>query len=141
VEVPAPAPFVAHPNPGIYRNAEQVAAILNTSTRLIDVRTQAEFEGKASRASRKGHIPGAIHQPRLSLAASNGQLLPSDELRAKFAEAGVDESTPEVVFYCNGGVSASFGLLALRAAGFNIPGAVYDGSWKDWGNDPSKPIE
>lgn len=141
VDVPSPAQFVAHPHPDIYRTSSQVAAVLNTGTRLIDSRTTGEFEGKASRASRKGHIPGAINQPRLSLAAPDGQLLPPDELRAKFAEAGIDESTPGVVFYCNGGVSASFGLLALRAGGLKIPGAVYDGSWKDWGNDTSKPIE
>ncbi|MHB8626325.1 MAG: sulfurtransferase [Aggregatilineales bacterium] len=141
VDAPSPAPFVAHPNPDFYRNADQVAGIQNSRTLLIDARTQAEFEGKVSRASRKGHIPGAINQPRLSLVIADGQLLPPNELRAKFAQAGIDESTEEVVFYCNGGVSASFGLLALRAAGFNIPGAVYDGSWKDWGNNASRPIE
>jgi len=42
--------------------------------------------------------------------------------------------------YCNGGVSASLGLLAYRAAGFTS-GAVYDGSWKDWGSDDTTPIE
>jgi len=50
------------------------------------------------------------------------------------------ESTPEVICYCNGGVSASYGLLALRVAGFNN-GAVYDGSWKEWGNDESRLLE
>ena len=44
-----------------------------------------------------------------------------------------------VVCYCNGGVSASYGLLALRVAGLNNS-AVYDGSWKEWGNDDDKPI-
>jgi thiosulfate/3-mercaptopyruvate sulfurtransferase len=53
---------------------------------------------------------------------------------------GIDETTPEVIFYCNAGVSASFGLLALCVAGLNN-GAVYEGSWKDWGNNPSRPIE
>jgi thiosulfate/3-mercaptopyruvate sulfurtransferase len=141
VDAPPPAPFVAHPNSDFYRNADQVAGIQNSGTLLIDARTPAEFDGKASRASRKGHIPGAINQPRLSLTTADGQLLSPAELRAKFAQAGIDEATEEVVFYCNGGISASFGLLALRAAGFNIPGAVYDGSWKDWGNDASRPIE
>jgi 3-mercaptopyruvate sulfurtransferase SseA len=42
--------------------------------------------------------------------------------------------------YYNGGVSASFDLLALHVAGFtNV--ANYDGSWKEWGNDEGRPIE
>jgi thiosulfate/3-mercaptopyruvate sulfurtransferase len=45
----------------------------------------------------------------------------------------------EVVTYCNGGVSASYALLALRVAGF-ANSANYDGSWKEWGNDYSSPI-
>jgi 3-mercaptopyruvate sulfurtransferase SseA len=43
------------------------------------------------------------------------------------------------MLYCNAGVSASYGLLALQAAGYR-GGVVYDGSWKDWGNDDTKPI-
>jgi thiosulfate/3-mercaptopyruvate sulfurtransferase len=47
VDTPTPAQFVAHPNPNRYRNADQVADIVNTGRLLIDARTQAEFEGKA----------------------------------------------------------------------------------------------
>ncbi|MBZ0287408.1 MAG: sulfurtransferase [Anaerolineae bacterium] len=132
--------FVARPNPAIYRNAEQVLNALNSPTKLLDVRSAAEFAGDASRAKRKGHIPGAVHRSRQDLLQADGTMLPPDQLRAKFAELGITASTPEVIVYCNGGVSASFGLLALRAAGF-MQGAVYDGSWKDWGNTDDFPIE
>ncbi len=135
-----PACFVAQPNPSIYRNADQVLAQLNTDTRLLDVRTPDEFAGKSSRAKRKGHLPGAVNEPRNALVAPDGTMLPPAQLREKFAEVGIDDSTPEVIVYCNGGVSASYGLLAMQVAGFDN-GAVYDGSWKDWGNDESKPIE
>jgi thiosulfate/3-mercaptopyruvate sulfurtransferase len=135
-----PAQFVPRPNPAIYRNADQVQASLHTSTRLVDLRSPQEFAGETSRASRKGHIPGAVNVPRTALVAPDGTLLPPDELRRKFAEAGVDDSSPEIITYCNAGVSGSFGLLALRVAGWeNV--ALYDGSWKDWGNDERRIIE
>ena len=66
-------------------------------------------------------------------------LLPPDALRTKLKAKGIDQETPEVITYCNAGVSASFGMLVLRVAGYN-QGAVYDGSWKDWGNDERRPI-
>jgi thiosulfate/3-mercaptopyruvate sulfurtransferase len=136
-----PKPFTAQPNPAWRRTADQVLATLGSETKLLDLRTKDEFDGKSSRAKRKGHIPGAVNSPRTDYVDPNdGTLLPPDQLREKFAALGVDENSEEVVTYCNGGVSASFGLLALRAAGITNA-AMYDGSWKDWGNDDSKPIE
>lgn len=141
-EVPmvAPGSFVPRLNPAIYRNGEQVLAALDTRAALLDVRSPAEFNGESSRAKRKGHIPGAKNQSRHGLYnPADETMLAPDLLKAKFAESGVTPATDEVIVYCNAGVSASYGLLALRVAGIET-GAVYDGSWKDWGNDESKPI-
>jgi thiosulfate/3-mercaptopyruvate sulfurtransferase len=135
-----PSQFVAHPNPAIIRSIDQVAGKINTDTRLVDVRTPQEFNGLFARAVRKGHIPGAVNFPRADMLTSEGTMLPADELRQRFSQIGIDESTPEVICYCNGGVSASYGLLALRVTGLNT-GAVYDGSWKEWGNDEPRPLE
>jgi thiosulfate/3-mercaptopyruvate sulfurtransferase len=135
-----PSQFVARPNPVIFRDGNQVASKLYTAARLVDLRSPQEFAGESSRASRKGHIPGAINVPRSALFAPDGTMLPPDDLRKKFTAAGVDDSTPEIITYCNAGVSASFGMLALRVAGLeNV--AMYDGSWKDWGNDEARAIE
>lgn len=134
-----PREFVPRPNDEIRRTKEQVQALLGTDTRLIDVRSPAEYRGEASRAKRKGHIPGAASLPaKEDLNAPDGLLLAPDALRAKFEAVGVADGD-EVVTYCNGGVSASYGLLAYRAAGYE-GGAVYDGSWKEWGNDDTLPI-
>jgi thiosulfate/3-mercaptopyruvate sulfurtransferase len=130
----APGSFVPKVNPVLYRDADAVAQRRADET-LIDVRTPAEYAGQASRAMRKGHIPGAINLPRASLLNQNGDLLGVSELAEQFSVA----EGRQPIFYCNGGVSASFGLLAWRAAG-NAGGSVYDGSWKDWGNDPDRPI-
>lgn len=135
-----PSQFTAVPNPALRSTGDQVLAALNTDTRIVDVRSPEEFAGQYARAKRKGHIPGAVNLPRAGLVAPDGTLLPAEKLREKFAALGIDETVPEVVTYCNGGVSASFGILALRVAGLeNL--SMYDGSWKEWGNDDSKPIE
>lgn len=134
------ANFVAKPDPAWIRTGDQVLAKLHTATRLLDVRSPEEFMGKWSRGPRYGHIPGAVHRRRADLIAPDGTLLPPEALWQRFTEIGIDESVPEVITYCNGGVSASFALLAMKVAGLNN-GAMYDGSWKDWSNDPSKPIE
>lgn len=129
-----PAHFVARPNPALYRTGEQVAHALGDNQALIDVRTPDEFAGRSSRAARRGHIPTAVNIGRGKLVAPDGTMPDADTLKALFAPAiRLDTPADDVVFYCNGGVSASYGLLAWRMAG-NTGGAVYDGSWKDWGN-------
>lgn len=135
-----PRMFSPHPNPALVRTGDQVEAALHSETRLVDVRSPEEFVGKWSRAKRKGHIPSAINRPRTDLITSSGTMLPPEQLREKFRESGIDESAPEVITYCNAGVSASYGYLALCVAGFTNA-AVYDGSWKDWANNDARPIE
>jgi 3-mercaptopyruvate sulfurtransferase SseA len=90
-----------------------VLDVLQTTARLIDVRIPSEFAGQAARAKRKGHIPGAVNQPRTDLVQPDGTILPPAALRAKFEALGIDDSLIEVIVYCNGGVSASYGLMAL----------------------------
>jgi len=58
-----------------------------------------------------------------------------------FAEAGIDVARlpAHVVVYCNGGVTCTVPLAALHLLGRDDV-AVYDGSWNEWGNDPTRPI-
>lgn len=139
-EVPfiKPAEFVPEHTPKAYRDADAIQAKLGAA-KLIDVRSTLEFNGEASRAKRAGHIPGAINTPRKSLLSADGLMQPSDILADRFKAMGINDGD-EVIFYCNAGVSASFGLLSYRVAGFD-GGAVYDASWRDWGNDDTRPIE
>ncbi|GAB4516658.1 MAG: sulfurtransferase [Anaerolineae bacterium] len=134
-----PATFTPRPVPALRRTVDEVQAALNTDTVLLDVRTPGEFSGEASRAKRAGHIPGAVNLSRGALVHPDGTLLGVEALREKFGLVGITDESPEVVVYCNGGVSASYGLLALQVAGITHA-AVYDGSWKEWGNDETRPI-
>ncbi|MCA9913892.1 MAG: sulfurtransferase [Anaerolineae bacterium] len=106
---------------------------------LLDVRSPQEFAGEASRATRKGRIPGSVNVPRKQMLREDGRLLEADQLRGKFQAAGLDLSNPGIVTYCNSGVSASFALLALEQIGIESA-SVYDGSWKDWANNLENPV-
>ncbi len=135
----ARATFTPRVNPALKANADEIlSGIKSGALQILDVRSPAEFRGDASRARQGGRIPGAISLPRKTMVADDMTLKSLEALRACFDEAGVALDAGETVIYCNSGVSASFGLLALEVAGArNL--RLYDGSWKEWGNDASKP--
>ncbi len=132
--------FTPKPNPALKRNADDVLAAIESDSVIVDVRSAIEFNGEASRTARKGHIPGALNNGRVTFTDENGWLLEPQQIRKVFESKGISDDAPEVVFYCNGGVSASLSLLAYTLAGFEN-GAMYDGSWKDWSLDASRPVE
>lgn len=140
----APAPFTAHVRPELRRTADQVAQALGRpDVLLVDARAPEQYAGSLSAARRSGHIRGArnVHYARL-IDARTGQFLPRDELTRAFEGAGIDVARlpSEIVVYCNGGVSCTVPLEALRMLGRQDV-AVYDGSWNEWGNDEKRPIK
>jgi len=140
---PAPAHFTARPVAALRRTADEVSARLGRSdVLLLDARAPEQYEGTVSAARRGGHIPGArnVHYARL-VDAKSGRFLPAAELARVLAESGVDVARlpAEVIVYCNGGVSCTVPLNALRLLGRDDV-AVYDGSWNEWGNDAARPV-
>lgn len=107
---------------------------------LLDVRSPAEYAGTASRAQRKGHIPNAVNAPRKTLLNDDGTLKSANDLQEMFRKLNLYGKNDDIVVYCNSGVSASYGLLALKVAGIDS-GRVYDSSWKEWGNASDTAIE
>jgi thiosulfate/3-mercaptopyruvate sulfurtransferase len=71
--------------------------------------------------------------------AADGTMLPADALRARFAAEGADGSRP-VVTSCGTGVTAAVLTLGLAVAGLPM-GALYDGSWSEWGGRPDTAVE
>jgi thiosulfate/3-mercaptopyruvate sulfurtransferase len=105
---------------------------------IIDARDREQYTGAIARGGQGGHVPGAVLVPNAQLFTPQGTWKSDADLREVLSGAGI-EAQPDVpiVAYCNGGVAATTVLFALDRLG--RPGHNYDGSWNEWGNDPSLP--
>jgi thiosulfate/3-mercaptopyruvate sulfurtransferase len=116
--------------------------VLSRSEQVLDARAAGRFTGAVPEpraGMRSGHIPGSVSLPYTDLLHADGTFRPAGEVRGRFEAAGVDGSRP-LVTSCGSGVTACILTLGLRIAGFP-EGAVYDGSWTEWGSRSDTPIE
>jgi thiosulfate/3-mercaptopyruvate sulfurtransferase len=116
--------------------------VLSRSEQVLDARAAGRFTGAVPEpraGMRSGHIPGSISLPYTDLLHADGTFRPAGEVRGRFEAAGVDGSRP-LVTSCGSGVTACILTMGLRLAGFP-EGAVYDGSWTEWGGRSDTPIE
>ncbi len=109
---------------------------------VLDARSSGRFHAQAAEPRpglRGGHMPGARNLPYVELLTPQQTLLPPAALRARLAQAGVDGSRA-VVTTCGSGLTAAVLNLGLEVAGFG-EGALYDGSWTEWGGREDTPVE
>ncbi len=105
---------------------------------VLDVRTRDEYEGRDLRAARGGHIPGATHIFWEDALTPEQSLRPREELEALYASVPRDAT---VAVHCQLGVRAAHTWLVLRHVLGYRDVRNYDGSWQEWGNDATTPIE
>jgi thiosulfate/3-mercaptopyruvate sulfurtransferase len=135
VETKAPAagtgPLTARQAPDAIVDAAWVRAHLDSSTKILDVRTQQEYKD--------GHVPGAtlILWGDLFENQRTQKFKSPEAIKALLASAGVAPGQ-EVVTYCAVGMRASLMYWAARSVG--TPSRVYLGSWQDWRRDSANPI-
>lgn len=123
-EVPRPRPgrFVCRPRPELNASYAEVADAVDGDAvaRVVGV---LEPDRPA--------IPGTANVPAVSLVdPETNELLPREQLRGLFADAGLLDAK-RVVTYCDAGALASLEALVLTSLG-QTDVAVYDGSLAEW---------
>jgi thiosulfate/3-mercaptopyruvate sulfurtransferase len=120
--------------------SQEAAASLAAPTRLLDVRTAAEWIGSDVRSKRGGHIPGARQRAFEDLLTPDGTFRSVDEMLSLIRGAGADPDQIRAV-YCQSGVRSSLGWFVLHElAGFREV-RNFAGSWEEWGNRDDSPVE
>ncbi len=131
--------YQASPNPLVIADRDFIRKGLDT-LQILDVRSPGEYEGIDKRATRSGHIPGAINIEWTEAIDRDHmlRLKPIKELEEIFLASGMDPDR-ETVVHCQTHQRSAHTYFVLKLLGFKrLRG--YPGSWSDWGNDPEPPI-
>ena len=137
------------PNLNIRSSRDYVMSKLQSNgTVIMDVRTHEEYRGELLSAPGsqqegaycKGRIPGAVHVFFEDNTSQDERFKPLAELQRMYESKGVTKDK-EVLIYCRTGHRSTFSWFVLTHL-LGYPNVrVYDGSWTEWGNLVSAPIE
>lgn len=124
-------------------DTKQIATKLSTllsigKDTIIDGRASSHYEGKDSIAKRYGHIPTAMNYActnTFQVTKDGSKMKDFKELEKIYKDIPKDKN---IILYCDGGAESALNYIVLKKLGFKA--SVYDGSWKEWGNDSSVPV-
>ncbi|MDQ3934286.1 MAG: sulfurtransferase [Actinomycetota bacterium] len=145
----AEASFSASPgDEAIRAKRDEVLQALGSKTRLVDVRSPAEYSGELiamagyeqEGAQRAGHIPGAASIPWAQAVKEDGTFKDADELRELYGSKGVTDGN-DIIAYCRIGERSAHTWFVLHELLGEDNVKNYDGSWTEWGNMVNVPIE
>jgi thiosulfate/3-mercaptopyruvate sulfurtransferase len=149
LEAAAPTQLsVAEPNLKLRARLTDVldAVHKRSNAAIVDIRSADEFNGKIfappgsqELAVRAGHVPTAINVTwSRAVNPADGTILPVDQLKKLYADAGLDGSKP-IIVYCRIGERSSHTWFVLsKILGYDVRN--YDGSWTEYGNSVGVPI-
>jgi thiosulfate/3-mercaptopyruvate sulfurtransferase len=128
---------------------DEVLAALDQNTSLVDVRSPQEYSGELiamagyeqEGAQRAGHIPGAASVPWAQAVQEDGTFKSADELHELYTAKGVIDGSNPIIAYCRIGERSAHTWFVLHELLGNDDVKNYDGSWTEWGNLVSVPIE
>ncbi|MBQ0746810.1 MAG: sulfurtransferase [Marinobacter sp.] len=106
----------------------------------VDARSAERFYGMAPEPRegvRSGHIPGSQNLP-FAQVLDEHSFKSVEQLKAVFAST-LPSDSEQAVFSCGSGITACIILMAAVIAGYEH-NVLYDGSWADWGSNPSLPV-
>jgi len=139
---PAPATFVAEPNPALYATVELLQdAHDDPACQVLDARSDGEWDGTNDRGNKRaGRVPNAKHLEWLRCVATDDsrRFLPADQLQQLVDAAGITPEHP-VITYCQGGIRAAHAAFVLSLLGYDNV-RVYDGSMREWANRDDTPL-
>lgn len=111
---------------------EDVLVAGTRGVRVVDVRSQLEFEGIVGSpcCKSRGHIPGAIHLDWTTLLAATGEIHSPEKVLQEAQGVGLSVDD-DIIVYCHSGQRSAVAATALRNAGFTKV-RNYLGSWHEW---------